>query len=64
MDVISAKNICSLLPELDSKALVALRDGFVNEEKEYATRYLNTDVNAEKTYEDENVEMYIVDKRG
>lgn len=34
MDVISAEKICSLLPELDSKALVGLRDSFVNEEME------------------------------
>ena len=47
-----------------NKKVEKIIGSFLNEEKEYATRYLNTDVNAEKTYEDENVEMYIVDKRG
>ena len=34
MDVISDDNVRLLLPELDSKALVVLRDGFMNEKVE------------------------------
>lgn len=47
-----------------NKKVEKIIDSFLNEEKEYASRYLNADVSAEKTYEDSNIEIIIVDKRG
>lgn len=37
---------------------------YIEEEKEYAKKYLNTEVCVKNTYVDDKVEIYIVDKRG
>ena len=36
---------------------------FLHDEVAYASRYLNADITAKKTYDDDNVEIYILDKR-
>lgn len=50
--------------KVKNKKVEKIIESFLEDEQEYASKYLNADVRTEKTYGDENIEIYIVDKRG
>lgn len=48
----------------NTKKVEKIISKYIEEEKEYASKYLNTEVYVQNTYKDDKIEIYIVDKRG